>query len=218
MFSNVFFVTTANEYTPTTTSLATSATSQVQVQVLTRRPNSQFQFHFEKTKMVTSRHLICLLLCLLSPFSSNAFVSPVNLPVGHSPLPVPITPSSFSSCQPVTSSSLSSPIATSKTRQQASSSGKDADADVTTTDNPTFREYSRSLTPPQEREQINSEMALTSMPKWKRMRRRSMKPIRKIGNLFLKSIGGDVDEKKPGTLILVRAGESEFSKNYTFAG
>jgi len=70
-------------------------------------------------------------------------------------------------------------------------------------------EYSRCLTPKQQLDQINSELVLSRTPTWRRIVR---KPINK---LIRKMNSGEI---KPGTLILVRGGESEFSINGTFTG
>lgn len=76
-----------------------------------------------------------------------------------------------------------------------------------------FEEYSRCLTPKEELNQINYELALKRSPIWKRVMRRPMGGIRR----FLTKIGG-AEAVNPGKLILVRGGESEFSKNFTFTG
>jgi len=80
------------------------------------------------------------------------------------------------------------------------------------TDN-SFEEYSRCLTPKQERDQINDELALANIPTWRRVVRKSLRGLGKV----VRRLGGG-DDVTPGTLILVRGGESEFSKNYTFTG
>eukprot|EP00551_Chaetoceros_affinis_P005348 CAMPEP_0203662630 /NCGR_PEP_ID=MMETSP0090-20130426/529_1 /ASSEMBLY_ACC=CAM_ASM_001088 /TAXON_ID=426623 /ORGANISM="Chaetoceros affinis, Strain CCMP159" /LENGTH=786 /DNA_ID=CAMNT_0050525445 /DNA_START=40 /DNA_END=2400 /DNA_ORIENTATION=- len=77
---------------------------------------------------------------------------------------------------------------------------------LTNGDDNSFEEYSRCLTPQQELDQINSELALSKTSTLKRLRRKFMRWIEQ---------GREV---QPGTLILVRGGESEFSKNYTFTG
>lgn len=71
-----------------------------------------------------------------------------------------------------------------------------------------FDVYSNCLTPRQERDQISDELAL-SREKWPK------KVMRKIGRVISRSAKG---KKKPGNLILIRSGESEFSANFTFAG
>jgi hypothetical protein len=86
------------------------------------------------------------------------------------------------------------------------------------TDN-SFQEYSRSLTPREERDQINSELALSKIPTWKRIPKKIVrKVIRKVSRVKFGLGGGSDVNPGPGTLLLVRGGESEFSTNYTFTG
>lgn len=75
-----------------------------------------------------------------------------------------------------------------------------------------IEKYSRCLTPRQERDQINEELGLKVDSRWKKV---AKKPFKMIGKTIQRSLEG---RKSPGTLILVRGGESEFSKNFTFTG
>jgi len=73
-------------------------------------------------------------------------------------------------------------------------------------------EYSRCLTPRQERDQINKELGFSTGPRWKKV---AKKPFKTIGRFVKRYVEG---KKNPGTLILVRCGESDFSTNFTFTG
>lgn len=75
-----------------------------------------------------------------------------------------------------------------------------------------FVDYSSSLTPRQERDQINSELGFTQDRYWKKVLKMPLKIIGKTMSKLSDS------EQKTGTLILVRCGESEYSGNYTFTG
>lgn len=79
-------------------------------------------------------------------------------------------------------------------------------------DDNSFVDYSSSLTPRQEWDQINSELGFAQDRNWKRFLKRPLKIIGKSISKLVES------EKKTGTLILVRCGESEYSGNYTFTG
>ena len=74
-------------------------------------------------------------------------------------------------------------------------------------------EYSRSLTREEELDQINDELALSRSSIWRKIKRKSIRGVKKVAS----KIGG-TERVSPGALILVRAGESEFSKNFTFTG
>lgn len=78
--------------------------------------------------------------------------------------------------------------------------------------NKSFDEYSSSLTPLQEEDQINTELGLVRDRYWKRILKVPFKfVLRMISKL-------SEEEIKSGNLILIRSGESEFSGNFTFTG
>jgi len=75
-----------------------------------------------------------------------------------------------------------------------------------------IEEYSSSLTPRQERDQIKEELGFKVESKLKKVIKT---PLRKIRKFAKRAVAG---KKQPGALILVRGGESEFSKNFTWTG
>jgi hypothetical protein len=75
-----------------------------------------------------------------------------------------------------------------------------------------IEKYSLDLTPRQERDQINEELGFKVDSKLKKVIKR---PLKIIGNVAKRTIER---KKPPGNLILVRGGESDFSKNFTFTG
>lgn len=82
-------------------------------------------------------------------------------------------------------------------------------------DDNSFKEYSSSLTPKQEQDQLNYELSeLTKVPIWKRIARKTLRGVTRVAS----KVTGSSEVSSPGTLILVRGGESEFSKNFTFTG
>ena len=79
-----------------------------------------------------------------------------------------------------------------------------------------FQEYSRCLSPQEEYDQINSELGMDLPNSWWR-RVLALTSLKRSIKAFKKIIGLN-HNSKPGTLILIRGGESEFSINYTFTG
>jgi len=76
----------------------------------------------------------------------------------------------------------------------------------------TDEEYSRCLTPKQERKNVLDEgyKLIDDLPRWKRL---LVKPIRMVRNTLLPS-----SATKPGNLIMVCTGTSTWKQNYTFTG
>ena len=75
-----------------------------------------------------------------------------------------------------------------------------------------IEEYSSSLTPRQERDQIKEELGFKVDSTLKKVIKKPLRTIRKFAKRAL------AGKKQPGALILVRGGESEFSKNFTWTG
>ncbi len=104
------------------------------------------------------------------------------------------------------------------TTSSSSTSSSPFTATISIDEDKSFEEYSRCLSPQEEYDQINSELGLKSnAPKWKKLV--SRKSLRRVVKAGKRLVGLNHEYvKQPGTLILVRSGESEFSKNYTFTG
>eukprot|EP00557_Chaetoceros_sp_GSL56_P007505 CAMPEP_0176496534 /NCGR_PEP_ID=MMETSP0200_2-20121128/11244_1 /TAXON_ID=947934 /ORGANISM="Chaetoceros sp., Strain GSL56" /LENGTH=724 /DNA_ID=CAMNT_0017894491 /DNA_START=1078 /DNA_END=3252 /DNA_ORIENTATION=- len=83
---------------------------------------------------------------------------------------------------------------------------------VSSNEDNSIEKYSRCLTPSQERDQINEELGFKVDSRWKKA---AKKPVKFVGKTIRRTLEGT---KSPGTLILVRGGESEFSRNFTFTG
>lgn len=75
-------------------------------------------------------------------------------------------------------------------------------------DDNSIEEYSRCLSPKEEKAQINEELGFKQDSRLKRS-------LKSMGRAIKSSFQ---ERKSPGTLILVRGGESLYSKNYTFTG
>lgn len=75
-------------------------------------------------------------------------------------------------------------------------------------------EYSRCLSPSQERDQMKEELGIKVDPRWKKIVK---KPFQTVGRIVNRSLEG---KKKCGALILIRCGESEDSRgeNPKFTG
>ncbi len=91
--------------------------------------------------------------------------------------------------------------------------GSTANLKVMIEDN-SIDEYSRCLTPSQELDQMKEEFGIEVDPRWKKFLK---KPIKKVKRMLRQSTES---KKKIGSLILVRAGESEYASgdNPRFTG
>jgi len=89
----------------------------------------------------------------------------------------------------------------------------------------TIEQYSRCLSPKEEKQSIKREASLYSIvdarPRWQRVLRKPFTLLsRTSSSLLRKAVGSSPSSstKKPGSLILLRCGESEWTKSGRFTG
>ena len=82
--------------------------------------------------------------------------------------------------------------------------------------------YSRDLSPDEERAAVTSETRkysiVDSSPRWQRALRRAGRPVTKLSKAASAAIGRGGRARRPGSLILLRCGESEWAKSGRFTG
>lgn len=85
-----------------------------------------------------------------------------------------------------------------------------------------IEEYSRCLSPTEEKRSIKEESSAFSpidvQPQWQRTLLKPAKLATKAARKVKRAVAGKKGEVKPGSLILLRCGESEWTKSGRFTG
>jgi len=98
-------------------------------------------------------------------------------------------------------------------RTSVSTKTSDSSLRMSTSGYDNDEEYSRCLTPREERKQIMNEDNFHIIDQSSSWRRKLLRPVGKLKRTVFPS-----KSQQPGTLILVRCGQSVWNKNYTFTG